>query len=641
MNTKENSKLKSDIFESNELNDSLNNNENINLNIGDISSEKYIDSFIIKENNNKSNNNTNNNSKDLNEICNYFNDEINNSNINYDINKLYLNNKNKNNKEQIKNIKNNNNLKFIKKNILFHNFLNENQHKDSLKKDLLNNNLSFDNKIFFDSLENNKLKKDKNYFYLINKNKKDNNRNNNIRKNKIKILNEFLNNNSIIENNIKKNNKYDSKKYSFQISETNNIFLNSKNKNDINLKENSFTCTNQSKVDNIFIKGEKKIKNKILNSSKNKYKKNLELFKNNDDKISNENSIKNDLNIFINKNIDERLIDSKMIINFLNNSKNEPMFPSNIFSTNQTSKSKLEINETYSNDDISEIKIDEKNKYNKNYSDMNNNFNLFKNFIYNEEKNDNHLKKQIRKAEYENNIINISNYTDNLEIKEGDLIEPNIQICPISKSEINENSHKKNNLYEKIHHESVIKDSLTIQKMKKIHKKLIKNLSYDILDNSKIKYNHKIKNDNKLYMKDDFISYDLNNFINNLKENKEKKGNYSTEEVYNYNAIKYDKYNIFRENSKNNSINKKIKNNSIINSKRKNNNIIKIFDNKKIINNIKNKYTLENNKKGKADYKTINELYSDFKIQDKKRKKQDIKSTITFIPHKNKNKKYN
>ena len=705
LNSKENLKLKSDIFSSNELNDSLNHNENgiINDNICNISTGKDIDNIVIKDNKNKNDSNTINISHEINEICNFSNNEKEtiNSNIKNVDEKKQNANQNNIQIEKIKDI----NMSKEEKNILINDKKNINNNNNiqiesiknkNLKNNSLSNNLDFSIKNnnkdnLFDSLENNNCKNNNNNFHEKNKIENINNINM-IQDKKLKIINKFINNDLTLENGITKKKSNTPKKYLLQISETNNIFLNNNNEtNKINshIKLDSFTCTNQTKVENIFIKGEKIIHNNSQNNIENKTKKNLELFiidKNNDIFIKhNTNNNKRQRlinnynyfieNNFIKNNIENRLIDSKMIISFLNNSKNEPMFHSNIFSTIQTSKSKYNLNNKKHNKKIFSSKTNKNNKNNKNnniknsvnfstnnnsnyyeeYKSENINLNSFKK-SYKGKKNHYYLKKSMTNLESNNkNNKKLRKYLSNLDINEGELIEPNIQKCPVTKSKINEIIDKKNinNICGKIINGNFVEDLLKNKRRKstKFHKKFPKSLSSELLDNKNLNnFNTNIQNGNNINNKKSFISSDLNDFINNLRKNKDNKkrnSNCSSGEVYNYNTIKYDKYNTYREKfNKNNTINNK---NSTINSitNKKTKHLIKNVSEKNIRKNSKIKCELVNSKKRNVDYKRLNELYLDYKIQDIKRKnlkkEQDIKRGITFIPHINKSKsnKYN
>lgn len=732
LNSKDNLKLKSDIFDSNDLNDSLNdninNNENNidndndmdkcdnNNNICNLSTGKDMDGILKKEKEEFLENNNNDAKIENNEICNFFNIEketIKNaaqSNIkesiekdkkdDIELNKEFTNNNNEknilNNEDKIVNINNSNN-----------NDDDENKVKEITRNEFGNDKMEISNEInnkdsdkFYDSLEHKNLNpnQDTNIFNADNKKVKNNIKNkNSIQNNKKKILSQFLSHNSTYstnektENVNKKKNCNTPKKYSLQISETNNIFLNNtnnNNKNDIDIEEykkmDSFTCTNQARVENIFIKGEK-IKSKFQNNTENRTKKNLELFisnKNNDILLKHNNNNKKNINTRTNKkmgnnynymmegnhilnNIENRLIDSNMIMNFLNNSKNERMLPNNIIQNNQSINTKLKINHNRSI--ISKMPSFKTNKNihsNKN-KNININFNSFKNFLQ-EKKNHFYLKKPISKTSLNNeNTKNTTNNMDNLDISEVELIEPNIQICPVTKAKMNENNDIKelNNICEKISNGNMVENLLQIKKNKnplKIHKKLPKSLSSEFIDNKTInkhKYNTLAQNingngSNNLNYKYSSISNDLLDFINNLKKKEESKiriSNFSTGDIYNYSTIKYDKYNTYREKkNKNNTLNNKNRNrnrNSVINSLRRTNSMVKIDSNNNIKNYMikENKCRLGNNKKRNVDYKRLNELYLDYKINDIKRnqlkKEQDLKRGITFIPHINKIKK--
>ena len=622
--SKENSKIKSDMFESNNINNSINvnisNSKKLDDKVCNISSGKDIDIKIsLEKNKEKDNSNkleeiniynpVDKNNLELNEICNISIKEKESVNDNNPKTANYLEEKNNNTNEGI--IINTNNDKDIKNNNLLTNDINgleiikSNSNKSRNELSQINDQ---NNKLFFDSLENigHPDNKANNTFNKNNPNlKKNKNIKLVIQNNKIKILNQFL----TLEK-IPLNKKYNTpKRAKFQISETNNIFL---NKNMNNKKKNySFYCTNQTKVENIFIKGE----NKSQYKTESKLQKNLELFiidKNDNIFIkhnTNKNKNINEKNINNYNSILERLIDSKMIINFLNNSKNEPMFPSKNYSTiDATSKAKLYLN----------------NKINKS-----NNYTNLKNLSQNK-KNHFYLKKKIV-----NNGLN-----SNLNFNEMELIEPDIQICPVSNSNIkNINKSKEiNGIYKKLNNENIIEDLLKIKKRKNIlkFKNSKKNLSYDLNNNNRTfnKYNTYEQNGNITGKKNHSISNDLIEFINKAKKNNKRNSDKNSGEIYNFKTIKYDKFNTYRENLKK----KKITNER--NSKKKIifGNLPKIGMNKNIKKNIiKNNNILGTNKKSYVDYKRLNELYLDYKIKsikrNKLRKEQDLKSGITFIPN--------
>lgn len=734
-NSKENLKIKSDIFDSNELNDSLNDNINNNNNVNDkdidneidigncdsknnnnicnLSIGKNIDGSLKKEKEENLENNDNDAKIENNEICNCFNiekdtikSEIQNNikesfekekkdNIDISCKELTDNKNNEidllKNEDKILEINNSNN-----------NNINDDKGKDIERNEIGNDNIDLSKEIdnkesdkFYDSLEHKNLNQDMNIFNEGNQRIKNNIKSKNtIQNNKQKILSQFLSHNSTNSTNektetvTKKKICNTPKKYSLQISETNNIFLNNtnnNNKNDIGIEEykkiDSFTCTNQARVDNIFIKGEK-IKNKHQNNTENKTKKNLELFivnKNNDILLKHNNNANTNIKKksgsganfmmdhnernHISNNIDNRLIDSNMIMNFLNNSKNERMLPNTFIQNKQAINPKLKI--SHSRSIISKMPSFKSNKNihsNKN-KNININFNSFKNFLQ-EKKNHFYLKKPISKTSLNNeNTKNTTNNMDNMDISEVELIEPNIQICPVTKAKMIENNDTKeiNNICQNISNGNVVENLIQIKKTKnpfKIHKKLPKSLSSELIDNKTInnhKYNSLVQNgngNNNINYKSNSISNDLLDFINNLKKKEENKiriSNFSTGDIYNYSTIKYDKYNTYREKkNKNNTLVNKNRNrnrNSVITSLRRTNSMVKIDSNNNIKNYMikENKCQLGNNKKRNVDYKRLNELYLDYKINDIKRnqlkKEQDLKRGITFIPHINKIKK--
>ena len=426
INSKDNSKRKSDIFDSYDI------NNNMNDNISNISPYKEINNISMKENENIIENkdyiNINNKSQmDINEICNLFNNENDTNNNFYKKNNNEIFNKEKNlliNGTEI--IKNNSNKS-----------RNDNSLKDIEKQSNLNIDEDNNNKNkFFDSLENNNFEINKTDYYINNKN--ENKNINNIKNNKIKILNQFL----TLEKDSKKR-FITPKKNKFQISETNNIILNKKNKE--KNKDDPLYYTNQEKekVENIFIKGEKKNYNKCQYNSENKCKKNLELFvidktddifikhnTNNTHKY-NKNTIIDNFNFILDNNLQERLIDTEMINNFLNNSKNEPMLPlHNYFN--------------YSTIQVSNNNLNNKKK---NDININSNFKVLRNFL-NERKNNFYLKKALTNTTGttgdNNNKKNLSKDVNSLNINEIELIEPNIQICPVSNSNIKKNNKEIN-----------------------------------------------------------------------------------------------------------------------------------------------------------------------------------------------------
>ena len=377
--SKENSKIKSDIFESNNINSSINvnisNSKKLDDKICNISTGKDIDIKISIEKDKEKDisnkleeiniyNSVDKNNLELNEICNISIKEKESVNDNNPKTANYLEEKHNNEKEGI--IINTHNEKDINNNNLLTNDINGleiiNNNSNKSRNDLSEIN-DQKNKIFFDSLENISHPDNKtNKTFIKNTPKLKKNKNIElIKNNKIKILNQFL----TLEK-IPLNKKYNTpKRDKFQISETNNIFL---NKDMNNKKKNySFYCTNQAKVENIFIKGEKN----FHNNTESKSQKNLELFiidKNDNIFIKHKtNKNINEKNINNYNSIQERLIDSKMIINFLNNRKNEPMFLSKNYSTiDTTSQAKIHLN----------------NKSNNNYTNLKNISQVRKNHFY-------------------------------------------------------------------------------------------------------------------------------------------------------------------------------------------------------------------------------------------------------------------
>ena len=658
INQKENSKLKSDVFDSNDMNssslymkDKSNINENTYINSPEkIKNQSRADLLEIN-----------------NEICNISNantyrDSMNpfkNSNIS----EIKCDKSNKE-KEKINNI-NKNELNKIKEN--------REKFKEEIRK-------TFNKNVIFDSLEN--IDCNNNIPSYCDKNRKEiiikSNTVNNISKTKKQILNHFMTENPNFDNKFTKNKPV--KRYFYKISSTNNIFLKNKFENidfgEMNDK-NSFSNTNLTKIENIYIKG-----NKNINQTKTEDmpKKKLQLFimeKNNDIQINqNTKETKKEINkgyeLIIGNNITknnlyDRIIDSNMINNFLKNTKNEPMFQKKNFQTIQSSNPPSKMNFNINN--IINFSINKKNpkvhtEENKNKS---NNYNtLNNNFIY-ERKNHFYLKKALNLGKNKNNNINkirnISNRlikNNNLKLNELELIEPNIQKCPVSLRK------EKNDYYKERKSNGIKKDNMFYIKknydtnLMKRKKKLPKSLSTEIIDakiinKKKVKrdvsnssYSSVYNNNNNKNNRTNFISEDLLNFIDCIKTNQENEKRKENEEnlkqkkdVYSFNGIKYKQINTYRENNK-----KPNKNSSLIvdsfkriynyklNSKNNNNENSK----KKIDKN--NNSIGKTNKNRNVDYKRLNELYLDYKIKDIRRSKlkneQDVDSGITFTPFINK-----
>ena len=614
--SKENSKIKNDMLNLRDMNNSLNlKNEDLNNDINDIiisNKLKEQDNNISKEKEIKLNINfdinKNINSIETNEICNI-------NEVKEEINLNDINNKIEKNNDKIND---ENNKRIINQKELIKDNSNRSRNENILKEINNSNNDNKDN--FFDSLENNNfnaatIDRDINTKTEKSKNLK------NIQLNKIQILNKFLT--------IEKKDTYlrrkifnTPKKKIYQISETNNICLNKNQKENI---IDSSKCINKEKVDNIFIKGDSSfnnLDNKAKFNTEGKQKKNLELFvvDKNDNIFIKHNTNKNikqnildKFNNILENNIQERLIDSKMIINFLNNSKNEPMFPSKNFST-------IEMPLYDGNEKKS---FDSKNF---NYKTINNTSHERKNHFY--------LKKAIIN-DNKNNINGKNNYIDNLIINEKELIEPDVQVCPVSNYNIKNNKEEMNGIYKKLNNGNILKDLLLRNRKRKNFSKInqkSKNLSFDLINNRTFDKNRTYEKIAKNKKKNHSISNDLLEFINNSKKDKENKTKTNNREIYNFKTIKYDKFNTYRLNLNKNKINK-----------RKN----KLDINRTILNkNIKtetkkNNLSFGNNNKRNVDYNRLNELYLDYKIKSIKRnqlkKEQDINSGITFIPNLNNN----
>jgi hypothetical protein len=360
-----------------------------------------------------------------------------------------------------------------------------------------------------------------------------------------------------------------------------------------------------------------------------------------------------------------------MITNFLNNTKNEPMFNKKNYSTiqypNENSKINLNINNIINfsiNKSTPKIKTEENNIINKN---DNTNFNALKNnFVY-ERKNNFYLKKQLNKNNQKINInqnLKRANSNrifnkNNLKLNELELMEPNVQICPVSLRQ------KQNNYYEERKNNEIKNDNVfnnikkeykTITENKK-KRRLPKSLSTELINDklyekkmtSKEKYNktyysNKTKNKNN---NSNFISEDLLNFIdcikvNQYKEKQKSNQNVQTQknDVYNFKEIKYNKINTYREKNK-----KQNKNSSFIvdSFKRIYNYKLNNYNNsgiRKETDKNNNSSVGKQNKIRNVDYKRLNELYLDYKVKDIKRiklkNKQDNDEGITFVPHINK-----
>ena len=664
---KESSKVKSDIFDSNEINKSsenLKDKYNINVNISNNSPEKIKNQLknSIAETNN--------------EICNVSNSNTHRDSVNNGEIKIVTIKEDVPKEKQEIIEQNNNELNNIQ------------DRKEKFKEEIRKN---FNKNIIFDSLENISL--NNNFISYKNKNKKvylkKINTVNDISQTKKQILNHFMKDNSIIEKEKEKDvskNK-PQKKFFYKISSTNNIILknesynNKNNKDEVNDKS-SFNNTNLSKIENIFIKGNKSNKNdenKI--KTENNDKKKLQLFiidKNNDinikkSKIEKKEESLKEYNYIIGNNmlknnLYERLIDSNMIHNFLNNAKNEPMFQKKYSQTkqgsNQDPHSKIHLNinniinfslNKTNNTNNTKIKTDENKNVNVNYTLFNNNF------VY-ERKNHFYLKKalNVRKTNTINinknrSVSNKASRKNNLKLSELELIEPNIQKCPVSLRQ------KDNDIY-RVRNKDIKKDNLfyikndynlnSIKRPKKLPKSLSTELiSEKILEkknnkNGKYISSYTYLNNNKKNNKSNFISEDLMTFIDCIKTNQEKnkrKAYYQNEEkdVYTFKGIKYNQINTYRGKNK-----KENKNSSLIvdsfkriyNYKLNNNNKNGKIESER--NNNNNNSIGKNNRNKNVDYKRLNELYLDYKIKDIKRTKlkneQDKDRGITFVPHINK-----
>ena len=656
INQKDNSKLKSDTFDSNEMNVSsiyLKDKSNILDNASNISQEKVknISKNDIMETNTEICNISNNNTQ---------RDSINCGNIkNADVKNDELKN------EEIIEQKENELLSKIK------------ERREKFKEEIRK---TFNKNVIFDSLENitfiNNLtsyghKKQKEYLTK-------NNTLSNINQTKKKILSHFMTDNPVLDNEKDTLGMKPKKRFFYKISSTNNIFLKNKSEADIieTDDKNSFSNTNLIKIENIFIKGNNK-NNNNKTKTENITKKKLQLFiidKNGDiqinqkkDENKKENEKESDFlngNKIIKNNLYERIIDSNMIKNFLNNTKNEPMFQKKNFQTieghNPHSKINLNVNNiinfSINNSNNPKIKTDENTYKTINYNSFHNNF------VY-ERKNHFYLKKALNMVKINNNNINTNknrsisnriNKKNNLKLNELELIEPNVQKCPVSlrqeKNCINE--ERKSNGTKKVlkDHLFYIKKEYNTNSLKR-KKRQPKSLSTEIING---KFNEKKNMKKERYIssytnlnsnknnKTNFISEDLLNFIDCIKTNQEndkrKENNQNTKkDVYNFNGIKYKQINSYREKSM-----KQNKNSSLIVDSFKRIYNYKLNNNKNVRKETdRNNESIGKNSKIKnVDYKRLNELYLDYKIKDIRRNKlkneQDSNQGITFAPHINK-----
>ena len=656
INQKDNSKLKSDTFDSNEMNVSsiyLKDKSNILDNASNISQEKVknISKNDIMETNTEICNISNNNTQ---------RDSINCGNIkNADVKNDELKN------EEIIEQKENELLSKIK------------ERREKFKEEIRK---TFNKNVIFDSLENitfiNNLtsyghKKQKEYLTK-------NNTLSNINQTKKKILSHFMTDNPVLDNEKDTLGMKPKKRFFYKISSTNNIFLKNKSEADIieTDDKNSFSNTNLIKIENIFIKGNNK-NNNNKTKTENITKKKLQLFiidKNGDiqinqkkDENKKENEKESDFlngNKIIKNNLYERIIDSNMIKNFLNNTKNEPMFQKKNFQTieghNPHSKINLNVNNiinfSINNSNNPKIKTDENTHKTINYNSFNNNF------VY-ERKNHFYLKKALNMVKINNNNINTNknrsisnriNKKNNLKLNELELIEPNVQKCPVSlrqeKNCINE--ERKSNGTKKVlkDHLFYIKKEYNTNSLKR-KKRQPKSLSTEIING---KFNEKKNMKKERYIssytnlnsnknnKTNFISEDLLNFIDCIKTNQEndkrKENNQNTKkDVYNFNGIKYKQINSYREKNM-----KQNKNSSLIVDSFKRIYNYKLNNNKNVRKETdRNNESIGKNSKVKnVDYKRLNELYLDYKIKDIRRNKlkneQDSNQGITFAPHINK-----
>ena len=653
INQKDNSKLKSDIFDSNEMNISsiyLKDKSNIIDNTSNISQEK-------------SKNNLKNEIMETNtEICNI-------SNINTQRDSIIccksknpdIKNDEPKNEEIINENKNELSSKIKEKKEKF---------KEEIRK-------TFNKNVIFDSLEN--ITFINNLTSYGNKKQKDyltkNNTFSNINQTKKKILSHFMTENPALEKEKDISKNKPKKRYFYKISSTNNIFLKNKSEADIieTDDKNSFSNTNLIKIENIFIKGNNKNNNKT--KTENIKKKKLQLFiidKNGDIQINQkkeenkrenkeEYDFRNVKNV-IKNNLYERIIDSNMIKKFLDNTKNEPMFQKKNFQTIEThnphSKINLNVNNIINfsiNNSNPKIKTDENTSKTINYNSLNHNF------VY-ERKNHFYLKKALNMVKINNNNINknrsISNRINKkniLKLNELELIEPNIQKCPVSlrpdKNCINE--ERKSSVTKKVlrDHLFYIKKEYNTNSIKR-KKRQPKSISTEIINDkihekkniTKEKYisSYTNLNKNRNNNKTNFISEDLLNFIDCIKTNQEndiRKENTQNpkKDVYNFNGIKYKQINTYREKNI-----KQNKNSSLILDSFKRMYNYKLNNNKNTRKETdKNNNSIrKNNKIKNVDYKRLNELYLDYKVKDIRRNKlkneQDSEQGITFAPHINK-----
>ena len=252
-------------------------------------------------------------------------------------------------------------------------------------------------------------------------------------------------------------------------------------------------------------------------------------------------------------------------------------------------------------------------------------------------------------------ISNRINKKNILKLNELELIEPNIQKCPVSlrpdKNCINE--ERKSSVTKKVlrDHLFYIKKEYNTNSIKR-KKRQPKSISTEIINDkihekkniTKEKYisSYTNLNKNRNNNKTNFISEDLLNFIDCIKTNQEndiRKENTQNpkKDVYNFNGIKYKQINTYREKNI-----KQNKNSSLILDSFKRMYNYKLNNNKNTRKETdKNNNSIRKNNKNKnVDYKRLNELYLDYKVKDIRRNKlkneQDSEQGITFAPHINK-----
>jgi hypothetical protein len=300
-------------------------------------------------------------------------------------------------------------------------------------------------------------------------------------------------------------------------------------------------------------------------------------------------------------------------------------------------------NSNISNDSYKCIKLNIKNNFSFSKSNKDEDNNYHSNDII---KYSLHTKKNYINLKKQNINKEIIKVKKDLKISEFELIEPKIEICqinPVPDAKVKNINEKKNDINNKIYNGKMVKDLLKIKKIKINNDINKKNKSPDLIRNKIVKYRTKEESNISTRNKNDYISNDLMEFINNAKNNKNNNSSLGKGDICNFNMIKYVKNNTYKEFTKNNRKRKSYNYGIVANSMREKN-MSKNESNTSIKSkNIDNKPLNNiNDKKRNVNYKRLNKLYLDYKIKSIKRnqlkKEQDIKSGVTFIPHTNRRK---